>query len=167
MMSLPGKKEVIDGEQHIYSVTPQDHCRIQQEHPKVVCTHPRVLTNTHMRNIGCWQQEKCSKKKDSNEDRGKGKRKGKGVHGGHGPSTVIMNEPENAYSIPKLCSSLHVAERLTRAREVQPNVPQLLRTKLYSPNTAAKLKKQVNTFVQVTASLILQEICSVFCSFHV
>lgn len=147
MMSQPGKKgkEVIDGEEHIYSVTSDTHCRIQQDNAKVVCANPRVLTNTHMRNIGCWQQEKCAQKKDNIKKRGKG-RTPHGVSGSHGPPNIIVNDAENTYRVPKLCSTIHVAEKLTQARAMQPNVPQLLRTKLYSPNTAAKLKKQVNAY---------------------
>lgn len=139
MTSQPGKKgkAVIDGERHIYPATSDTLCKEPQDHAKVAHTRPTVLTNTHMRNVNCWKQEKCSKKRDSNDKRKKGSRT-LGLHRNH--------DVENTYSVPKISSTLQVAGMLIQARERQPNMPQLLKTKLNSPNSAGKLRKEVCTY---------------------
>lgn len=144
MMSLPGKKgkKVVDGEQCTCSVTSDTHCRIVQDHSEAVSIHPRVLTNT---SFDCWQQNECIKKKGNNNRRGKDRRILE-VIGSHDPPSIIMNDTGNTYTVPKICSTQRVAERLIQTKQMQPNVSQLLRTKLSSSNTSANLKKQVSIF---------------------
>lgn len=145
-MSLPGRKEkqMIDGERHIYSVASGTHYRITENHKKSVCIHPRILTNINMRNSDCRQQEQNTKIADNFDKRRKGE-PALGAQGNHGPPAVLTDNAGCEYRVPRIYSTLQVAEMLIHAKEMQPNMPQLLKAKLNSPSVAAELKSKVST----------------------
>lgn len=142
------RMEVKDGERHIYAnlesctTSLDSHCKTSQDHHKTACSCPQILINTQMKNLTCLHKKKCNKKKENTHKHGKCEKTSE-VHGSHKQPSTVMVDTGSVYEEPEIHSTLHVAGALAQTRKMQPNVSQLLKNKLDSPNTAARLKKQV------------------------
>ena len=141
--------EAKDGERHIYANlesctnSVDSRCKTSQDRHKTADTHPQVLINTQMKHPACLHKKRCINKQ------GKCKKASPQAHGNPSPANTVMVDTNNLYSEPEIHSTLHVAKELAQARKMQPKVSQLMKNKLDSPNTSAKLKKQVK-YLQIS-----------------
>lgn len=143
--------EVKDGERHIYAnfescaTNLHSHSNSSQDHKTTAC--PKILINTQMKNRACLQKKQYSKKKENASRHRKSEDTPK-AHGSHRQASTDMVDTDSTYGEPEIHSALHVATALAQARKMQPNVCQLLKDKLDSPNTSSRLKKQVCTYIR-------------------
>ncbi|XP_045592842.2 uncharacterized protein [Procambarus clarkii] len=163
-------KVVKGGERHIYADVDVNSMKHQGEaFHKLEATQKRandqpiILTNTQMKNIPGAPKINQELKALAAQDKNivccnrKDKRK---------PGCIqIPTLPESAvelYGAPEILSTLRVGEALLDARDQKPNLSTLVKNKLESPNTSAKLKKQTARQVNVLESrAVFHELVSV------
>ncbi|KAG0697760.1 hypothetical protein GWK47_026228 [Chionoecetes opilio] len=138
--------ELKDGERHIYANlescgTRDSHGKASRHPHNTAATKPQVLLNTQMKNPGCLPKKKCTTKKETAGKQGKSEKASKvpEKYSRVGPG---MADDGTLYQRPEINSTLQVATALAQARQMQPDVSRLLKDKLDSPTTAARLKKQ-------------------------
>lgn len=158
--------EVKDGERHVYvnlvsSTTNLDSTgKTSQSHHGTIGNGPRVLVNTQMKNPACLQKKQSVNKKDNSNRQGKDNQASK-VSGNSSQASTAAVNTGSVYNEPEIYSTLHVATQLAQTRKMQPNISELLKRKLDSPNTSANLKRQPAKEVNVPKSrLVFQELVS-------
>ncbi|XP_063867209.1 uncharacterized protein LOC135104121 [Scylla paramamosain] len=158
--------EVKDGERHVYAnlasstASLDSTSKTSQVHHRTVGNGPRVLVNTQMKNPACLQKKQSVNKKDSTRRQGKCIKASKALSNLSQADTAALNTG-SVYDEPEIYSTLHVATQLAQTRKIQPNVSQLLKDKLDSPSTNARLKRQPAKKVNVSKSRsVFQELVS-------
>ena len=140
--------EVKHGERHVFinpvssTVNQNSTSKTSHAHHRTVGNGPRVLVNTQMKNPACLQKKQSVNKKDSTSRQGKYNKASQMLGNPTQAGTITLNTG-SVYNEPEIYSTLHIATQLAQTRKMQPNVSQLLKNKLDSPNTNAKLKRQV------------------------
>lgn len=144
--------KAVKGERHIcahmdtVSGKTQDQSNKELEKlRKGAADHPTVLENTKTKRIPLGPKMKHESKPSVTQQKNFVccDRKYKMKVGNAQPSLL----PESAievYGAPEIQSTLRVGDALIKAQEKKPNLSQLVKSKLDSPNTASKFKKQVN-----------------------
>ncbi|XP_045127613.1 uncharacterized protein LOC123514076 [Portunus trituberculatus] len=158
--------EVKDGERHVFANLASSTANLDstgktsQAHHRITDNGLRVLVNTQMKNPACLQKKQSVNKKNSTSIQGKYNKTSKVPGNLTRAGTTALNTG-NVYNEPEIYSTLHVATQLAQTRKMQPNLSQLVKSKLDSPSTNAKLKRQPAKDVNVPKShSVFQELVS-------
>ncbi|ROT72746.1 hypothetical protein C7M84_008861 [Penaeus vannamei] len=146
------QKKVVGGERHIY-VKPSnglDPSGARRKYPK----EKPVLENREMRNIPIAPSLSQEIRNIAAQSSG-----ALTIHGKRGKKknhpiipTPLPESAEGVYGEPELHSALRVSQALWKVRDEEPDLSMMLKEKLESPNTAARVKKQRAKRVNVSGS---------------
>ncbi|KAG7161128.1 uncharacterized protein LOC121875455 [Homarus americanus] len=162
-------KIVKGGERHIFADVDTDiNNKQEQTGQKLEKTQkgpkgqPVILENTQMKCIPIGPKLKQELKAIATQQKNiacerKDKRKTVNTQPASLPESA-----EDMYGAPEIHSTLRVGERLLNARDQKPNLSRLIKSKLDSPTTASRFKKQTAKQVNIEESrVIFQELVSV------
>lgn len=163
-------KAVKGGERHIYAHVDTLSGKIQDQSNKKLeklrkgsDDQPIVLENTKMKKIPLGVKSKHEVKTSATlQKKFVCHDKKYQMKVGNAQPYLLPESAAEVYGAPEIHSTLRVGEALIKAQEKKPNMLQLVKSKLDSPNTASKFKKQMTKQVNVPESrAVFQELVSV------